>query len=94
MAPGSGSTAVEPASLPTKALEDMVSTRVGNLEALPDIVGHFDIAFLTLCSLRGPTTIDGDGQRTRSFDAAWMMARLATDFSNWSGVCRRPALCS
>ena len=77
---------VEPATpYPAKTLEDMVSTRAGNLKPYQVSSADFDIAFLTPCAVYdGPAAIDGVESGNADVDAASLMARLVTDFSNWS----------
>jgi hypothetical protein len=77
---------VEPARpYPAKALEDMISARAGNLNPYQTSSADFDIAFLTPVHVHdGRRRSMATGRVTRSFDAAGLMARLVTDFSNWS----------
>jgi hypothetical protein len=77
---------VEPAKpYPTKTLEDIVSARAGNLNPYQTSSANFDIAFLTPVHVyNGRRRSMAMGRVTRSFDAAGLIARLVTDFSNWS----------
>jgi S1-C subfamily serine protease len=77
---------VEPArTYPAKALEDMVSLRAGNLNPYQTSSSDFDIAFLTPVHVyAGQRRSLVPSQESRPPDAGWLLARLVTDFGNWS----------
>lgn len=77
---------VEPArAYPAKALDEMVSLRAGNLNPYQTSSADFDIAFLTPVHVyAGQRRSMVPSREQRTPDAGWLLARLATDFGNWS----------
>ena len=70
---------------PAKALEDLVARRAGNLNPPRISSSDFDIAFLTPVHVyAGQRRSSNASQGLRQGDAAWQLARLTTDFSNWT----------
>ncbi len=77
---------VEPVKpYPTSALEDAMARRAGNLNPYQISSDDFDISFLTPVHVyAGQQRPMGAGRPSQPPDAGWLLARLVTDFGEWS----------